>query len=145
MKKGVSFPPMEVTAEISIILNEPVSPDPEASGTFWAKVTGVALHRSHQSCSPCSQQNENSLKEKERAAMPTGSHHLSRHLQEQSLEQKRGPFVYAFPCAFIYSVKDIFKLVTLTLKKFVIHVGISITASPKGEDDMGSAQLLGKT
>lgn len=61
MKKGMSFPPMEVTAEISVILNESMSPDPEASGTSWAKVTGVAgSAQVSQSCSPCYQQDGNS-------------------------------------------------------------------------------------
>lgn len=76
--------------------------------------------------------------------MPTGNHHLSRHLQEQSLEQKRGPFVYAFPCAFIYSVKDIFKLVTLTLKEFFIHFGISITCHQKVKMIWGPLSCLEK-
>lgn len=116
MKKGMSFPPMEVTAEISVILNESMSPDPEALGTSWAKVTGVALPRSPRAALLVISKMGIVKKEKKKAATSTGNHHLPRHLQEQGLEQKRGLFVYAFPCVFIYSVKDIFKLVTLTLR-----------------------------
>lgn len=90
MKKGMSFPPVGVTAEISVIPNEPVSPDPEASGTSWAKVTGVALPRSPRAALLVISKMRTVKKKKKAVNPPPGNHHLLRHLQEQGLEQKRG-------------------------------------------------------
>lgn len=116
MKKGMSFPPVGVTAEISVIPNEPVSPDPEASGTSWAKVTGVALPRSPRAALLVISKMRTVKKKKKAVNPPPRKPSLAQASARARSRAEEGTFVYAFPCVFIYSVKDIFKLVTLTLR-----------------------------
>lgn len=76
------------------------------------------------------------------------NHHWKPSLVQTSARAKSRAEEGAFSvcislCIYLFCQRH-FQTCHFNPKEFVIHFGISITVSLKGEDDMGSAQLLGE-